>query len=106
MFSRAAPPSQPSLVINISKETCYDYDYDKRSYTKSLDADVEYEHSHHDDHHLSDDDSDGTHYPSSWSGSSGSWIEGASQLLASILSNPLTYRLKQHRAFRLLLSIF
>ena len=72
-----SPPLPPiPLVINISKETCYDYDYDTHVYTPSVEQ------------HPSDAPSEGrtspsseargTYYASSWTGSIESLTNGTS----------------------------
>jgi hypothetical protein len=68
-----SPPLPPiPLVINISKETCYDYDYDSHVYTPS----AEHRNNPVDGRSSPSSEANGTYYASSWTGSLESFIDG------------------------------
>lgn len=79
-FSKPYAPSPPlppiPLVLDISKETCYDYDYDTCSYTPSLEQlpkELRY-----DGRTSPSSEARGTYYASSWTGSVESFEDGTS----------------------------
>lgn len=69
----SALPHVP-LVIDISKETCYDYDYDTHVYTPSVERSPD--NSCNDGRISPSSEARGTYYASSWSGSLESLTEG------------------------------